>query len=84
LFEPFWLRNLPLDDEFKKFIEDFTGYALLLVLMSTLSYFLFNRHLTVLLLVIWLQVLESALRFIQKKRLARKSRKEVSVTVENA
>lgn len=68
LMDNLLINRLPFPNEAKKMIGSLAGYLVLLIVMSIISYFLFNVHLTILLLAIYLQLLEWVIAFINKKR----------------
>jgi hypothetical protein len=62
------INRLPLPDDIKKMVATMADYLLLLILLSIISYFLFNVHLTILLLAIYMQVLEWVIAFIKRRK----------------
>ena len=67
-FEKILVSWLPVHEEIKKLLADFAGYVVILILMSVISYFLFNIHLTILLLAIYLQIVDGIISFYRKRK----------------
>jgi hypothetical protein len=53
---------------FKDFIMSFMSYLIYFILLSIISYFLFNIHLTILLLAFYMEALERILIWLEKRK----------------
>lgn len=62
------INRLPFPEDVKKILATLADYLILLIILSIVSYFLFNIHVTILLLAIYMQVLEWVIAFFSKKK----------------
>jgi len=68
LVKNFIVSHLPFGEEIKSVVGEFLDYLLIFIVLSVISYYLFNIHLTILLLAIYMQVLDWIIGFIRKRR----------------
>lgn len=61
-----WIRRV-FKGKTAQFIVTFTGYALVFGLLSVISYLIFNKHLTILVLAIYMNVLEKVYSYLMRK-----------------
>jgi hypothetical protein len=81
IFEGILLKWLPVGEAVKKGISEFLGYVVMLGIMSVISYMIFNIHLTILYLAIYMQGVEWVLNFFKKNQAARKRKKALKENI---
>lgn len=62
------INRLPFPEDVKKVLAGVVDYLLILIILSVVSYLLFNIHLTILLIAIYMQVMEWTIAFFTRKR----------------
>ncbi|MCS6824513.1 MAG: hypothetical protein NZ529_09470 [Cytophagaceae bacterium] len=67
IIETFIARIIP-NVSFRKYIIGFMGYLIYFLLLSIICYFLFNIHITILVLAIYMELMENVLKYLKKRK----------------